>query len=204
MKKPNWKHVEARDLRRVCYHEAGHYEMAEHFGLEPSCTIIREGDPNDTESAWTGQTHYLNAQVTPYQRAVISWAGALVEELFEYPVAEWQEMIDEAADNVLCAYEMGDASPSPSDRAMIAGCKQFRRAFKRACKLVVLRRQGIRDFAEQMIARYTTENKISGSVRRHAKGAAGANYPAAPPPQAGVRQHEQTQPKADTRRRRGL
>jgi hypothetical protein len=146
--------LEEADLRETTYHEAGHKVVANHYDLDASFTVERVGDPTIYDRAWVGQSRYLVFKATPFQNAVVGWAGAMAEELKDEPPDKWADAIKEVAAQLLEDYYDGEPNLSPTDRAGIDGTPQFTRAFNRACALVVLHAAEIAAEAEKMIARH--------------------------------------------------
>jgi hypothetical protein len=146
---------DALDLRVVCFHEAGHTVLANCYGLAAEFSVERVGKPTMTRLAWRGQTSLRTSRATPYQKAVIGWAGALAEALMDKAPEKWPESIDAVAPNVLEDYYAEEPNLSESDRVHIEGTKQFKRAFNRACRLIVKHSAEIAELAEKMTDMYS-------------------------------------------------
>jgi len=158
-KRKSLAEIEYRDLRRTCFHEAGHCIIGQHYGADVRCNILRASDPSIQVNSWTGQTDYGLWGCTDYQHAVASWAGNVSGFFFEMPLDEWQSHIDTFAYDLWMDFEIGGGQISPSDQEGILPCSesQQQKTLERACKLVIAKRKAIAQFAEQMIARYSPE-----------------------------------------------
>jgi hypothetical protein len=71
--------MEQLDRRTSAFHEAGHYLIAEHFGLPAFCGIKRIGEPTPEAGAFVGRTLYSTEGLTRFRLAVIGWAGRIAE-----------------------------------------------------------------------------------------------------------------------------
>jgi hypothetical protein len=155
--------LEESDLREVCYHVAGHTAVANRYGLDATFMVERVGDPTTLERAWIGQTRFPAYRATLYQKAVIAWSGALAEALRNEPLDEWPDDIEEVGGFLLEEYHDGEPSLSPTDRQHIKEGKLFKRAFNRACFLVVACRAEIAALAEQVIARHSRRGRFAAA-----------------------------------------
>lgn len=72
--------------RGVALHEAAHCAVAEYYGVGWQACIFRK--PGST--SWTGEQSWAG-KVEPslFQRAVVAWAGSVVDFLRGWPLAEW-------------------------------------------------------------------------------------------------------------------
>ncbi len=166
---PDSKKDQLNHLRRASYHESGHHIIGEFLGLEGYVDISRAApniDPKtglNLNTTWTGRAVYYQMRrkkpLSPYENAVIGWAGLVAERVCDVPLDKWAEeltnMEKEFYDDY---YDSTDINPefSKSDQEGISALspKKLERALRRTCKLVALKRKHIADFAEALIRKY--------------------------------------------------
>ena len=109
---------------RAAFHEAGRFIAAKHFkvaevsGLHPLAKGAR----------FAGKTIY--SPTSPFNEAVIGWAGALAEMVFAHQPDKWEVIRQTAwemfAENML----------SKADSDLIASLKEKRKTFNAAAKII--------------------------------------------------------------------
>jgi hypothetical protein len=133
--------VKAQDLRRASLHEAGHAIVSCHFRIACEAIVMPNTDnPGWEQKHFTGKTQpvivattieeMLAAGGTPYERAVIGWAGVIAEHKAEAEADFCPEWLFESC------YDDPDAL-SPSDLRHIEGCNH-RRPYTIFCKAVAI------------------------------------------------------------------
>ena len=139
---------EKEDLKEAAYHEAGHYIVAEYYKLEGiRAKIFKTIGGGIDNRFYRGQCgyHVLSlARLTPYKRAVMSWAGIVAEGLAENWITldEWRETLED----VYYCHEGGD-DMSPSDWAGIEGYPNIYRTFNASCRIIEKRYERLLEVA---------------------------------------------------------
>jgi hypothetical protein len=72
---------ETSTLLHTCWHEAGHAIVADDFGLDWNAYVWPNPKPEAEQRLWCGQVRSFHRErvVSSYQRAVIAWAGIVVD-----------------------------------------------------------------------------------------------------------------------------
>jgi hypothetical protein len=149
------RNIEARDKRLAAFHEAGHCVAAQHFGLACDAYILRIGEPTLENKAYVGRTSYQ--RTTPFRKAVIGWAGLIVEYLaHESPINDWPNAcVEDFAD-----YE--DSVPddhSATDNEALNAHPQRWRAMKLAWRIIIEHRHEVAGIAEALLIRYRRQKR---------------------------------------------
>lgn len=109
---------------RAAFHEAGRFIAAKHFGVAQVSGL----HPVANGSGFTGKTVY--APTTPFNEAVIGWAGALIETYFANQPDKWTATRK-------TVWEMFAASQlTKSDSDLIGRNKEKRKTFNAAVKIL--------------------------------------------------------------------
>jgi hypothetical protein len=151
-----WRPSAAQDREASARHEAGHFAVAAHFGLETCTTVWRMGPSTLWRRAWVGQTRF-SPTPSPFRLAVIGWGGLLAEARFLTPEDVTGENLWAWFNATLELVEL-DASYSDSDAKSVSGhpswhaCRTADRILTRETRLLdevarALARGGTRCFA---------------------------------------------------------
>jgi hypothetical protein len=71
----NLKATRERDRANSSHHEAGHFIVATHFGLECFCWVEDKGFPTSNLRSFIGGCRH--EKTTPFRSAVLGWAGRI-------------------------------------------------------------------------------------------------------------------------------
>ena len=126
------------DLMDACHHEAGHTVIAREYGAVAWFCVWRKSYGGENR-AWTGAAYtresYEGATLTPYQNAVVSWAGGLATaklngvdpaEIYEAVEMDWTWAITDISESDLVSIRDYASRPYANER----------KAFRRAVELV--------------------------------------------------------------------
>lgn len=81
---------EARNKRFVAWHEAAHCVVMSHYGLGYQGWLE---PPIDGRNGWSGgQCSIGRYKPSLFQRAVVAWAGSIVDYLSGWPLEEWRKV----------------------------------------------------------------------------------------------------------------
>jgi len=133
------------DKRQTAFHEAGHFIIAEHFGVGVRCHLVDRGTPTDWETSFTGQTTYRRS--TAFRHAVIGWAGVLGQEMHAKEHDEWFNEVD----FIWEYFEVGPEDMSETDLQAVNGHPMKRRAFDTAVRILSRNFQQVQIVAANLI-----------------------------------------------------
>jgi hypothetical protein len=136
------------ELRRATFHEAGHYIVAEHYGLEGFATVYPGPDGGTESKFYVGQFRYDLSDATilgPYKMSVIGWAGVVAEGLAEMDLQQWKDNLQVVIDSHCYGDDM-----SPTDWGLVDGYKENWRTFNRAARIIERRHLRLREIAERL------------------------------------------------------
>jgi hypothetical protein len=175
---------DARSKRLVCFHEAAHCAVADYYAVCWHALVERN---EQKRNAWTGRMRFMGLHPTPFPKAVIGWAGMIVDFLLGWPLDEWPVVSRKVFQEVeipgvkrfqkhwlkllqaaiACQEARGQGAGvwGYGDLLSIIGTRQTWRALNTSWKIVVSRRSEIAGLAETLMIDEKVSKLPKGWIR---------------------------------------